>query len=266
MLKIKRSLSKSLGGLIVSKGSYTIFTNFLMDNGILVLEDDKRFTTSKIIDTEKACEHIKVLNKFHIASKGYVDSIFERLPNGLGTEVEEMKVLLKVLIREQKKLNKYESLSELEQEVLNEIENYINKAHKAIELISNCNYHSLLRRSMRNYEICLYKVFESNIRMDNMIVIKSLSKVQYNMLEIDAYNYLYKLKKQRIDIDYNKVIEKFCVIENLSYESYKFVCGMLSFPLEFSKFVWKNNRDYKQLDDEELIEKMRKAIAIDNML
>lgn len=246
--------------------SYTVFTNFLMDNGVLVFQDNKKFIVDKDIDTEKACDHIKILNEFHNASKGYMDSILERLPNGLGTEVEEMKVLLKVLIREEKKLRKYQDLSVVENEIVSVIESFINKAHKAIELINNCNYHSLLRRSMKNYEICLGKASENNIKMQDIIVIKDISKVEYNMVEIDLYNYLYKLKKQKANIDYNKVIEKFCLLEGLSYESYKFICGILSFPLEFAKFVSKNNRNYIEMQDEELIEKMKKAIEIDNMV
>lgn len=137
---------------------------------------------------------------------------------------------------------------------LNELEEIVGRAEAAIDGIYKIPYLNLIHRSMKNKEICIGKVSQSNIWKDQNIKILDLSRMGFNLIEHDCYKYLLKYKKREVSLNYNKIIDYFIESHNLDNNSKIYIENLLSYPYDSMKAIQKEYLT-ERLNKEEIIKK-----------
>ncbi|MPM62613.1 hypothetical protein SDC9_109489 [bioreactor metagenome] len=123
----------------------------------------------------------------------------------------------------------------------------------------------LISRSMKNIEVCLTDVDFDNLVKNETLEIVNFDDVAYNLVEMDAYYLLYKLKKRGFVIDFYKCLDKFCSLEGLEDSSKNFILALLSYPHEFMRIYEKYRRNKKSWTENEYIRRFSDAIREDGI-
>lgn len=235
------------------------FEQYLKDKNIDIV--DKLNCNSIDINEENLIDQMKIISEFHKRTmKGQV--IFKnRLDGNIGKLVEDFKVGLKKLKREEQVLKSKEIENEFERLILNNVEFYIQRGEKSIKSIYENGYFDLIRRSMKNKEISIGTEDFINLTGDKILQIKSLDKCSYDMVEVDCFYLLRKYKKKKYELDYERLIRDFCSIELLMRDSYSFIASLLSYPYEFVKICTKYRK--KDLTSEKCLRKLIRAMEQD---
>jgi len=129
----------------------------------------------------------------------------------------------------------------------------------------NNGYMELVARSMDNVEICLTNVDFDNLGKSEIIEIVNFDDIAYNMVEMDCYYFLVKLKRKGFKVDFNKCIDEFCQLEGLGDSSKVFTRALLSYPYEFIKIYEKYKKNKKNWNEEEYIRRLLNGIKEDEM-
>ncbi|WP_097026617.1 spore coat protein CotS [Clostridium peptidivorans] len=235
------------------------FEQYLKDKNIDIV--DKFNYDSIVINEESLIEQMKIIDEFHKRTmRG--EAIFKnRLESTVGKLVEDFKVGLKKLKREEQVLKSKEIENEFEGLLLNNLEFYIQRAEKSIKTIYENGYLDLIRRSMKNKEISIGTEDFINLTEDKILQIKNPNKCSYDMVEVDCFHLLRKYKKKKYELDYERLIREFCSIEFLMEDSYSFIAGLLSYPYEFVRISTKYRK--KHLTPEECLRKLVRAMEQD---
>lgn len=235
------------------------FEQYLKDKNIDVV--DKFSYDSIAINEENLIKQMKIIDEFHKRTIGGQVIFKNRLENNIGKLVEDFKVGLKKLKREEQVLKSKGVENKFEMLLLNNVELYIERGEKSIKTIYENGYLDLIRRSMKNKEICIGTEDFINLTEDNILQIKNLNKCSYDMVEIDCFYLLRKYKKKKYELDYQKLIREFCSIEFLMNDSYSFIAGLLSYPYDFVRICTRYRK--KDLTPEECFEKLVRAMRQD---
>lgn len=235
------------------------FEQYLKDKNINIV--DKFNYDSIVVNEESLIEQMKTIDEFHKRTMNGQVIFKDRLESTIGKLVEDFKVGLKKLKREEQVLKSKEIEDEFEGILLNNLEFYIKRGEKSIKTIYENGYLDLIRRSMKNKEICIGSEDFINLTEDNILQIKSPNKCSYDMVEVDCYYLLGKYKKKKHELDYQGLIEEFCFIKLLTKDSYSFIAGLLSYPYEFVRISTKYRK--KDSTPEECLRKLIKAMDQD---
>ncbi|MBP2032353.1 hypothetical protein J2Z42_001018 [Clostridium algifaecis] len=237
------------------------FYKYLKSKGIVIVDDFKNEEKNDDINLPKIEEQIEVINEFHKRTLGYTGYMNKRLDNNVGKLVEEYKIYINWLKRD---INNIYEKSEF-QKIIKEVgKKYLEKAQKSITDIYENNYICILKRSSKRKEVGIKNTYFNNLRQRNNIEIINIDGCSYNMVEIDAISFLKKLRKKRIDIDMDYIINKFCSIENLDRDSVEFISSILNYPYEFMKCCNKYRFRSKSLDEEKYVTKLKKIVEYKN--
>lgn len=235
----------------------------LAENNIKLIGTENNSGMLTDITENKVLEQIDLICFFHriVLSCNELDS--KTIPNKIGKTVEKYKMRIKNLKRDLKVFRDNSSVNQFENMVLQSSGSYLNRAEKCIDIINQCNYVNLIKRSMRRFEICLGNTCFNNLRKNNEIEINSLKKCSYNMLEMDGIYLINKLKRNGNNLDFQKIINYFCKLEGFEKNSYDFIKALVSYPHEYMKCCERYRLSKKQWDINEYITSLNRAIDKD---
>ncbi|WP_251861596.1 spore coat protein CotS [Clostridium sp. Marseille-Q2269] len=239
---------------------------YLKSKDINIIEDFKDDNRNlNNISEELVLDQLKVISLFHKNTLGHKSYIRSGMKNKTGSIIEKYKLDLKKINKYVKKLeNKESNNSDMEKLILDYMPRYIKRAEKCIENIYENGYIDLVWRSMKRKEICLEKTYFDNIRYNKAIEVIDISKCNYNIIEMDCIELLYKINKKNSSLNIKNLSKKFCEFEDLDDESYKFIIYMLSYPYSVIKCCTKYIKDEDLNKQKHYVNRLNKAMKLDN--
>lgn len=238
---------------------------FLNDNGIIVGEENFPKSNRKkyILDTDNQISLIIEVQKI---LKGKKTNIIPRVESSVGKEIEsfivQAKKTLKMIRSFEEKYNK----SDFDLFIIDEGNKILSRANKSLNTLDEDEYLKIIIRSMNNYDICLGRVDEGNLKKEGLtICIRTTRYISYNMIEHDCYNYIKRLKKRGYKGDIIKLINDFAYKSNLNKDSIDYMTILSNYPLESIKTLLKLKEDRDKFSDEEWIKEIGIAQKIDGI-
>ena len=202
---------------------------------------------------------------------GEIQQIFiNRKPNILppigstiGKDFEGFKVKIKKLKRY---LDEFKMMdrSDFNYYLIDILEDTINRAEATVNAIDNYKYIELIKRSMRNNEICLGKVDEGNLkRNSNFICVRTTKYLSCNLIEHDCYSYIRRLKKREDKFNIREIITFFTNMQGLDEYSKEYIYILSNYPIETTRTFIKFRNENDRLNNEEWLNSFQSAISID---
>jgi len=222
-------------------------------------------TLSRRILEEKVINQINIISEVHKLSCGFNGYLRKRINNHTCKLIEDDKIQLKKFRRSLEKIKENGPIDRVEEIVLERGDRVLARGEKVIDTIMNNDYMELVARSMDNVEICLTNVDFDNLGKSETIEIVNFDDIAYNMVEMDCYYFLVKLKRKGFKVDFNKCIDEFCKLEGLGESSKVFIRALLSYPYEFIKIYEKYKKNKKNWNEEEYIRRLLNGIKEDEM-
>lgn len=246
---------------------YDSFQQYLCTKGVkkvnFMLKSNE--TLSRRILEEKVINQINIINEVHKLSCGFNGYLRKRINNHTCKLIEDDKIQLKKFRRSLEKIKENGPIDRVEEIVLERGDRVLARGEKVIDTIMNNDYMELVARSMDNVEICLTNVDFDNLGKSETIEIVNFDDIAYNMVEMDCYYFLVKLKRKGFKVDFNKCIDEFCQLEGLGESSKVFIRALLSYPYEFIKIYEKYKKNKKSWNEEEYIRRLLNGIKEDEM-
>ena len=237
--------------------NYKYFSDYLKSFNVYTTNEIK---ANEEINEKTAIKQLIVVSDFSKIASNYKGFESKSFQNKTGTHIEEMKVLLKRYKRYIEILKQRKELSITEKFIMDGNDEIIQRGERVVDSIKFEDYISILKRSMDCSEICIGNPYFDNItRIQGEIFIVSLKNISLNFIEMDAFQFVKKLIKRNVNINYEDVIEEFCDYNGLNYFSEKLIKCLLSFPYEY--FKWCNNYrvNSKKFSEEEYLKKITKV-------
>ncbi|MGL5244664.1 MAG: hypothetical protein ACRC7R_05740, partial [Sarcina sp.] len=199
---------------------------FLSEKKIYIESYHKDTSEDNKAIEKKINNHITILGEFHNKCRGVKDIYSLGLSSFIWKDIEEMKVW-------NRRVERIIDINLIKQRHI------VNIANDCIKNIYDIDYTSLIKRSMKTKEICIGKPYHSTIWKDSTIKILDVSKICFNMVEIDYYKYLRKLKRKGFELNWNGIIENIVILEKLNRDSYLFLKYLIEYPYEHMKNLQK---------------------------
>ncbi len=220
-------------------------------------------TLNRFILEEKVIEQLSIISEIHKLSCGFNGYLRKRIDNHTCKLIEEDKIQLKRFKRSLERIKENGPTDRVEEIVLEKGDAILERGEKVINTIMDNGYMDLVARSMKNVEICLTNVDFDNLGKGETIEIVNFDDIAYNMVEMDCYYFLSKLKRKGFNVDFSRCIDRFCELENLEDNSKNFILALLSYPYEFMKIYDKYRKNKKNWNEEEYIRRLLTGIRED---
>lgn len=239
-------------------------TSYLINTGVIVGKESfsKVSEDRSTNDIEKQLELIVRVQNLLMKQR---ETIIPRINSSIGKDIENFKVQIKKNIRLINSLKEEKDKSQLEIFIVEEGTRIINRARDTIKALDNDLYLTLIKRSMRNYEVCLGRVDEGNLKQDDngVIKIRTVKYISYNLVESDCYNYIKRLKRREYQGDINNIIKLFVRLSSLSNESEKYIRILANYPIEQMRVLSRYREEKGNLLDKEWMEELSLAYKKD---
>ncbi|HEY8890956.1 MAG TPA: hypothetical protein VIM70_11940 [Clostridium sp.] len=244
---------------------YNDFSDYMMFKGIKNVDLIELKYKNKGLDiTEKLIiEQFGVMHVIHEKSSGFDGYLRNRLNNNTGKIIEEYKISIKKLAGDINSINRDEPKNSFEKLIIKYGEGVIKRGEECIKAVYEANYLEIITRSMRRGEICLGNTDFQNLRLNNFIEVVSFANCSYNMVEMDCFSLLSKLKRKGVKLDVHKLADEFCYIEGLDANSSKFLIALISYPHEFMKCCNRYRAGKRMWNDDVFSQKLIKTIIQD---
>jgi hypothetical protein len=244
---------------------YNEFSDYMMFKGIKNVEIIKfKYKNIDVNILEKLIlEQFSAIYAFHKKSLGFNGYLRKRLNNNTGKVIEEYKFSIKKLAGAINNIKRDEPKNSFEELIIKYGKEVINRGEECITTIYNSDYIEIITRSMRRTEICLGNTDFQNLRKTNFIEVVSFEDCAYNMVEMDCFFLLSKLKRKGVKLDFKRLVNEFCYIEGLDANSSLFLIALLSYPHEFMKCCNKYRQGKEQGHEDRFSEKLIKALIQD---
>lgn len=239
---------------------YRLLNSMLLNKGHLV---DKDFIIKLVESKEDIERKLEALAFFHKETLGYKFNIEERIPNTIGKNFEDAKVDLRKLKREINSIKSKKCISPLENVLLKMGDEYIDRGEKAIQLAYSSEYISLIKRSMKRWELNFGSKAIDFLDVNEKLNIKTLNDCSYDMIEWDYIHLIIKLKRKGIKFSIKDTLEACAIKENLDTYSLNFMIAMSDFPYDFMKNFNRYMENKTVWTSEEMDERMNRAILRD---
>lgn len=246
----------------MTKFTFVSFLDYIISRGIKKVERVESYNKS-VISEKDIIAHLKVISDFHKSAVGFDGYIRKSLSNNTGKILEDYKVNIKRLKRDLKKINYNGPKNSFEEYLSTRGNQYVKRSKKCIEHINECNYLGIVLRSMKRVEICIGNTRFDNLRGREKIEIVSIEDCAYNLVELDCFTFLNRLKKRGLNFDWFNLVDKFCEFENLDSNSKGMILALLSYPDEFMKCCNRYREDKKKWSPEKYKLRLEKAIKQD---
>ncbi len=211
------------------------FRSYVMSKGIYEFEKTNK-ASQKDYTEEKICNHINVICDLHERLKECsIPTI--NLTNKM---VEDFKVA-ELFLRQDIERYKIDSKNKFEMRVSKLGPEVLERIRKVLSVIEQSNYESIVLRSLKNKEICVYNVSLNQICEDgnSHIYVKNINEFCENILEYDYIKFLTKIKRMTSGVDFLKCCAYICSKEEFGIDSYNFILASISFPYEFTRVISK---------------------------
>ena len=244
---------------------YNDFSEYMVFKGIKnVSETDFMYkNTDSDITEELIIEQFHAIHDFHEKSLGFSGFLRNRLNNNTGKVIEDYKIYIKRLAGDINNIKRTEPKNSFEELVIKYGEGAIKRGEACIRAVYQSDYIGIITRSMRKTEICLGNTDFQNLRKNKFTYVVSFEDCSYNMVEMDCFILLSKLKRKGVEVDFQRLAREFCYIEGLDISSVEFLTALISYPHEFMKCCNKY-REGKNKDQEgRFVKKLLKALTQD---
>ena len=245
---------------------YNSFVEYLTSKNIKLIEQPSKEELIKLRNVDESIAEIQLftMSEFHKRVMGYKVYMGKRLDNKTGSVIEQYKVNIKRLQRYLKNIRINSASSDFERILLKVGFEQLQRSEKCISEMYNAGYISIIERSMKRIEICLGDVDYTNlIKEEESLEILNIDKCCYNNVEMDCFNLLSKYRRKGIELDYKKLVYKFCEFEGLEDNSAKFILALLSYPHAFMKCCNRYREKSKEWSEKEYEDRLDKAILKD---
>lgn len=238
------------------------FEEHLISKDIRIVDyfDEKYLNDTQSVKEANIINQLYAINEFHKRALGYKGYGVSRLDNKTGRVVEQYKVNIKRTKRYFKNLKESSPVNLFEEFLVQTGDYYIEKAEESIREIFRSGYMDILARSMKQIEVCLGNTDFSNLRKRDKLEVVNISECCYNTVEMDALNFLIKLRRKDQSLDFNYLAEKFCEIEGLDNNSTKVLNALMAYPAGFMKYCNRYRERKKEWSPEEYLDRLRKAV------
>lgn len=236
------------------------------------LEDKEIYITNKKIPRDRSEEDNNILRQidnivyFHNQIGEYKENLLPRIGGSIGKEINNYNNQIILLDKYLNIIAKKKELNSIDFYFINRGESLISLGRKVLEHIYLNNFKGLIERSMRNYEVCLTRVDEGNLKveLDGKIVIGTIRYLTYNLKEHDIYSYIKKLKRREINLEIGQVINYYIELSKLTDDSAEYLKALASFPNEEFRIIEKYIQGKFSCDDKKMLESLYAARKIDD--
>lgn len=244
---------------------YNDFSDYMMFKDIKNVEViEFRYKNIELdIPEEVVIEQFDAIYAMHEKCMGFNGYLRNRLNNNTGKTIEEYKKSIKKLDLDINNIKRNGPKNSFEEIIIKFGKEVINRAEECIRVVNESNYLEIITRSMRRGEICLGNTGFQNLRANNFIEVVSFDNCSYNMVEMDCFPLLSKLKRKGVKLDFRKLAEEFCYIEGLDTNSAKFLIALISYPHEFMKCCNRYRTGKRMWHEDRFSEKIKKALVQD---
>ncbi|MGH4051916.1 MAG: spore coat protein [Clostridium sp.] len=244
---------------------YNDFSDYMMYKGIKNVEkiEFKYENIAETITEKKIIEQFRVIHEVHEKSIGFNGYLRNRLNNNTGKTIEAYKISIKKLSSDINSINENGPKNSFEELIVKYGSGVITKGKAAIVAACGTDYLEIITRSMRRGEICLGNTDFQNLRKNEFIEVVSFASCCYNMVEIDCFLLLSKLKRKGLKVDFRKMADEFCLIEGLGNSSSKFLLALMSYPHEFMKCCNRYRAGTRLWHEDRFSQKLIKALIQD---
>jgi len=244
---------------------YNEFSDYMMFKGIknVDLIEFKYENVAQEITEKLIIEQFGAIHGLHEKSLGFSGYLRNRLNNNTGKTIEEYKISIKKLAGDIKSIKRDEPKNSFEELIIKYGGEIISRGEECIKCVYEANYLGIITRSMRRGEICLGNTDFQNLRQNDFIEVVSFGDCCYNMVEMDCFLLLSKLKRRGVKVDFHKMAEEFCYIEGLDESSTNFLLALISFPHEFMKCCNRYRAGKRMWHEDRFSQKLTKALIQD---
>lgn len=238
---------------------------FLNLNGIIVGEENfkKNYKDKSLYNFENQISLIVEIQK---VLQGKRSTIIPRIESSIGRTIESFMVQSKKVSRMISLIDKKLLKDDFDYFIIEKASEVINRTNRIIGLLDKEEYLRIIRRSMNNYEICLGRVDEGNLQKENEIInIRTIKYLSYNMVEEDCYNYIKRIKRRGYCNDISDIIDDFVYKSKLDEESRRYLMILCSYPIESIKILLKLKYEESKFIKDKWIEKINQAQMIDGV-
>lgn len=210
------------------------------------------------IDEELIIKQFYLINRVHKLLNDYNGYAIKNIDNKTGKLVEKYKMEIRLGKRYIKNIEENNSSDDFKSMILS----YLERSEKCILKASN-NYVGLIKRSMKNREICLHDCYFDNLYENKKIVIRDISSICFDMFEVDGINFILKIKESKNKLNLEKLIHEYVCIEKLDNYSEEFIKAIISYPSEVMKWFRRYIKDEEKFPKEYYVKKIEKAAKRD---
>ena len=142
---------------------------FLNGNGIIVGEENfsKENKKKYIWDTEN---QISLIIEVQRILKGKKTNMIPRIESSIGKEVESFIVQTKRILRMIRSFEEKYNKCDFDLFIIEEGNKILNRANKSLSSLDEDEYLKIIIRSMNNYDICLGRVDEGNLKKEGLTI------------------------------------------------------------------------------------------------
>lgn len=229
----------------------------------IIISDEKFKDNTEV----SVSEQIQLISDAHKRLLDGKEAIIPRIQSVIGREFEGYKVDIKKNKNYINKIINNKGTNYIEDYLIDEGSRIIKKAQETLSLLDLEIYFSIIKRSMKRYEICLGRVDESSLKRDKneIIYISSNKYIVYDLLESDCYNYIKKIKRRKKGYDINNIINEFVNKSALDQESIKYLRILSIYPNESMKILNRCRNGRIDITKEEVVSKLRNAKECDGI-
>lgn len=240
-----------------------VFKEYLNSRGIKTVNGFDYGYRYKNIKLHEIISHLEAISEFHKRANGYTEYSRERIKTCTGRDIEKYKLDVRKARNMLEQTNDTEIKNDYDEFIEHSAEDNIKRAEKSIKFIFNNGYLDLIMRSMKNKEVCIGDSGLENIRKVNFIEVININCCCFNMVENDAVYFLRKIRKKKIDADFESAVSEFCKMENLNSRSADYILALLSYPHEFMKYYKRYIENKRNWNSAECCDKLKEAMLMD---
>ena len=229
----------------------------------IIISDEKFKDNAEV----SVSDQIQLISDAHKRLLDGKEAIIPRIQSVIGREFEGYKVDIKKNKNYINKIINNKSTNYIEDYLIDEGSRIIKKAQETLSLLDLEIYFSIIKRSMKRYEICLGRVDESSLKRDKneIIYIRSNKYIVYDLLESDCYNYIKKIKRRKKGYGINNIIDEFVNKSALDQGSIKYLRILSIYPNESMKILNKCRNGRLDITNEDVVSKFRNAKECDGI-
>ena len=229
----------------------------------IIISDEKFKDNAEV----SVSDQIQLISDAHKRLLDGKEAIIPRIQSVIGREYEGYKVDIKKNKNYINKIINNKSTNYIEDYLIDEGSRIIKKAQETLSLLDLEIYFSIIKRSMKRYEICLGRVDESSLKRDKneIIYIRSNKYIVYDLLESDCYNYIKKIKRRKKGYGINNIIDEFVNKSALDQGSIKYLRILSIYPNESMKILNKCRNGRIDITNEDVVSKFRNAKECDGI-